>query len=221
MDMPGPRYFGDESGNFRGLLSGNEKYFGIGVVKGEATQCARCPKRAIRRASGVKEARWSDLTDVQRRRLVDCIHSLDGIDAAIAIIEPVDINHLTNSFVQQQDSFEYDNDMAILACLYGAAIAELGIVEEQRPHFTFDRCISQSASEQVCEILESKGFEGTIEHQSSTSVRGIQLADCIIGAATTDRYSGTDYLDRLPVKNITEYGLTVVEKTLDEFRAGP
>lgn len=221
LNMPGPRYFGDESGNFRGLLSGNEQYFGVAVVKGEASECARCPKRAVRRASGVEEARWSDLTDVQRRRVSDCIQSVDGLEAAVAVIESRNINRLTHGYVLRQDSLEYDNDMVVLACLYGAALAQLDIMSVQNPQFTFDRCISVKMSNQVCELLQNSGLPGVIEHRASKAVRGIQLADCVIGAFVSDRYAGTEYLAGGPVTEITTYGLAVLEKTLSDLRAGP
>lgn len=109
-DIPGPRYFGDESGNFRGLLQGNEQYFGVAVVKGTAIDCARCPKRAVRRANSVDEARWTDLTDTQRRRIASCIQSVDGIDGAYVRIERDDIHKIPNNYVLQQDSLPYDNE---------------------------------------------------------------------------------------------------------------
>lgn len=219
--MPGPRYFGDESGNFRGLLSGNEHYFGVAVVKGEPEQCARCPKRAVRRASNVREARWADMTSVQRRRISDCIRSVGSLEAATVIVEPDDLRMLTNGFVLRQDSRGYDNDMIALACFYGAAIAELGITQESRPTFTFDRCISRSASDQVRDLLKENGFNGCINHRSSTEVRGIQLADCIIGAAVSDEFDDTEYLKECPITDISQYGMAVLEKTLSELRAGP
>lgn len=220
-DIPGPRYFGDESGNFRGLLQGNEQYFGVAVVKGTAIDCARCPKRAVRRANSVDEARWTDLTDTQRRRIASCIQSVDGIDGAYVLIERDDIHRIPNNYVLQQDSLPYDNDMVALAGFYGTAISELGIQEQSYPQFTFDRCISRSASNQVCDLLEEVGFEGNIEHRASQAVRGIQLADCVIGAAASDTFDGTNYLDNCNVSDISSYGLVVLEKTLSDQKAEP
>lgn len=57
--------FGDESGNFRNLLSGNEPYFTLAVAAGESTSCGACAARTIRLSESMKEAKWNDLTDVR------------------------------------------------------------------------------------------------------------------------------------------------------------
>lgn len=61
--------YGDVSGHFKSLVDGHCEVVVVGVVSGDRIAAGRCPKRTVRSVRNVEEAKWSDLTDVQKRRL--------------------------------------------------------------------------------------------------------------------------------------------------------
>lgn len=65
-------YYGDISGHFRGLLRDEFETCAVGVVGGPKTDCARCPKRAIRRVQDMNEAKWYDMKFKEKRRFFEC-----------------------------------------------------------------------------------------------------------------------------------------------------
>jgi len=80
-------YFGDESGHLESLPTGDCEVWTVVVIAGDKLAASRCAKKPVRNVTDVNEAKWNDLTDIQKRRFIDCVSDLDSLEFAHATIE--------------------------------------------------------------------------------------------------------------------------------------
>jgi hypothetical protein len=195
--------YGDESGQFKDPLK-NRGPFSLGVVAcDERVDCVRCPKRAIRRATDLTEARWCDMTDTQKRRIVDCLNGLEGdISVGYAILTRADFEDMRRShdvYKLHQDALFGDmpTDMCVMGQLYAVILQQMGVNDERRNSFVFDRVYSSNQSGFVRSAFKKKFHEISVEHANSREKQGIQAADCIAGAAAEPERGGKNWMNRL------------------------
>lgn len=211
--------YGDESGHLRSLLEGEEDLFVLAVVAGDPEDCIRCPKRAVRNVTDIEEARWSDLTDTQRRRLVDCLTEFESdMSFGYVAIERRDLLNLQNYYRLYEDDLEYEWDLCVVGDCYASLVGKL-VQSEAGHRFTFDRLFSKKMSDSVTEVMRETTSELEIRHGNSRKEVGIQAADCLAGAVREHRLEGRNWLDEFnAVSYATEVALDAIEKRL---RTGP
>lgn len=214
--------YGDESGHLRSLRDGDEDLFVLAVVAGNQECCMRCPKRAVRNVTDIEEARWSDLTTTQRRRLVDCLVECEpDLSLGYVAIEQSDLHRLQGHYHLYGDDLKYDWDLCVIADCYASIVGEL-LQSEGSYTFTFDRLFSKKMSQRVVEAMHETIPELEICHDDSRKVTGIQAADCFAGAVREDRLREQDWLDEFEeVSDVTETALATVEERLLDVKTAP
>lgn len=214
--------YGDESGHLRSLLKGNEELFVLAVVAGDPECCMRCPKRAVRNVADIEEAKWSDLTDTQRRRMIDCLEECEpDLSFGYVAIEREDLHRLKNHHRLYQNDLRYDWDLCVVADCYAELVRELA-GDGSGCSFVFDRMISRKMSDKVVEVMEETTQEFDISYDNSRKVGGIQTADCFAGAVREHLLGGRSWLDEFEsVTCATEFGLIGVERRLYDGKTGP
>lgn len=207
--------YGDESGHLRSLLEGDEDLFVLAVVAGKSEDCMRCPKRAVRDVTDIDEARWSDMTDIQRRRLMDCLADYEpDLSFGYVALEQRDLLRLQNYYRLYEDNLTRDWDLCVIADCYAKLVGELLQIEGNHT-FTFDRLFSKKMSGKIVDEMNNMIPELEIRHDDSRRVTGIQSADCLAGAVRDERLRGGDWLDTFErVTDVTEPALTAVEERL-------
>lgn len=214
--------YGDESGHLRSLLDGNEDLFVLAVVAGNPECCMRCPKRAVRNVTDIEEARWSDLTATQRRRLVDCLVECEpDLSLGYVAIEQSDLHQLQGHYRLYEEELKHDWDLCVIADCYASIVKEL--LQSKRSHtFTFDRLSSKKMSGKVIEAMHETTPELEIDHDDSRKMTGIQTADCFAGAVREDRLRERNWLDEFEeVSDVTESALATVEDRLLNVKTDP
>jgi len=222
-------YFGDESGHLKSLLTGDCEVWTVVVIAGDKVAASRCAKKTVRNVTNVDEAKWNDLTDIQKRRFIDCVSDLDSLEFAHATIERADLNSLQYSHLLYQDvCFPPDWDLTLLGYVYGEALFEFNAPNDHLPpNFRFDRIASQKQSDAVVDHVLTfvpEIPEQNIQHASSKQVSGIQAADCAAGAFAEDIKNGSNWMSEFPDNRLTEVkyaALTQLEHRLHEYDTGP
>lgn len=214
--------YGDESGHLRSLLDGEEDLFVLAVVAGAPERCMACPKRAVRNVTDIEEAKWSDMTATQRRRLVDCLtESEPHLSFAYVAIERSDLLGLKRHYHLHQDNLEYGWDLCVIGDCYAELVRQV-VRSEANPTFTFDRLFSKKMSDRVVDIVQNTSLNLDVNHANSRQVKGIQAADCFAGAVREDRLEGRNWLNEFQeVACATEFALAGVERRLHEQGTGP
>jgi len=207
--------YGDESGHLRSLLQGDDEIFVLAVVAGNREWCLRCPKRAVRRVTDIEEAKWSDLTLAQRRRLVDCLVECEPtLSFGYVAIERSDLRQLRRHYRLYEDDLTYGWDLCVIADCYATLVEAL--LQGTGTHtFTFDRLFSKKMSAKVVEAMDEMPPELDIHHDDSRKVTGIQTADCLAGAVRDDWLGKQNWIDEFgTVNDVTDSALATVEKRL-------
>ncbi len=208
------RAYGDESGHLRGLLNGDCEVYVVGIVAGTQLDCFRCPKATVRRVTNIPEAKWNDLTDVQKRRLFECFASTDGLQFGYAVFTKEQLHTLQNYHLLYQNvSFPPAWDLALTGYAYGEILFDMGLVDHyHRPVFTFDRISSRPQCEAVRTHIHQFVPTLRVQFNGSRQVHGIQAADCLAGAVAEDQKHGTDWLDYLSDHTVIEtYATALVQ----------
>ncbi|WP_135854716.1 DUF3800 domain-containing protein [Halorussus salinus] len=214
--------YGDESGHLRSLLEGDEDLFVLAVVAGEAERCIRCPKRTVRNVTNIEEAKWSELTDTQRRRMVECLIECEqDLSFGYVTIDQSALLQLQAHYRLYEDDLRYAWDLCVIADCYASIIGEL--LQDRSGHiFTFDRLFSKKMSGRIIETMTETTPELKVRHEDSRKVTGIQTADCFAGAVRADRLQGQNWLDQFEeVSDVTESALVTVEERLLGAKTGP
>jgi hypothetical protein len=214
--------YGDESGHLRSLLEGDEDLFVLAVVVGDPECCVRCPKRTVRDVRNIEEAKWSELTDTQRRRMIECLAGCKpSLSFGYVTIKQSDLLQLQDHYRLYEDDLRYGWDLCVIADCYASISGEL--LQGKGAHtFTFDRLFSKKMSERVIDMMTEMTPELEVRHADSRKVTGIQTADCFAGAVREDRLRKQNWLDELEeVSNVTESALATVEERLLDLKTGP
>ena len=212
-------YYGDVSGDFRGLLNGHCDVVVVGVVGGDKVDCMRCAKQTVRDVTDIPEAKWNDLTDVQKRRFYECFTEQESVEYGYACFNREMLHSMEEyHLLYQHVCFPPDWDLALTGYAYGEILYEMDATDNQRPPvFDFDRVASNSQSVSVKEHVEEYVPVADIFIKGSRQSPGIQAADCLAGGIAEDKRRGTDWLEYLNTENITEVGyhsLTKLETDL-------
>lgn len=212
-------YYGDVSGDFRGLLNGHCEVVVVGVVGGGKMDCMRCPKKTVRNVEDIPEARWNDLTRVQKRRFYDCFVEQDNLEYGYARFDR-EMLHTMEEYhrLYENVSFPPDWDLALTGYAYGEILYEMDATGGRRPPvFDFDRVASNQQSIAVKEHVAEYVPEANVFIKGSRQSSGIQAADCLAGGIAEDERKGTDWLENLNIESVTEVGyhsLTKLETDL-------
>ena len=215
-------FYGDESGHLRSLLEGDEDLFVLAVAAGDPECCMRCPKRAVRNVSNIEEAKWSDLTDTQRRRMIDCLAKCEpDLSFGYVAIELEDLHRLKNHHRLYQDDLRYDWDLCVIGDCYAELVRDLA-GDRNGYSFIFDRMISKRKSNKVVEVIEETTRGLNVSYDNSRKTDGIQTADCFAGAVREDRLRKQNWLDEFEeVNDSTESALATVEERLFGAKTDP
>lgn len=191
-------YFGDESGQFKGVLNGDSEVCVIGVVAGTKIDCMRCPKRTVRRVDDIPEAKWNDLMDYQKRRLFECFAEQDHLQYGYALFNRDKLHSMENYHLLYDDvEFPPSWDLALSGYAYGEILFEMDVLDDNRASFEFDRISSQKQCDAVKNhILHFVDLQN-VYYSGSRESGGIQAADCLAGAVAEDYKKDTDWLDYL------------------------
>lgn len=218
-------YFGDASGHLKGLLSKNCDVYVAAVVGGDKVSCSRCPKRAVRRVDDLDEARWGNMLDKQKRRLIECFSENEHLEFGYAAFDRKKLHSLELSHLLYQDvEFPPAWDLAVEGWAYGEILFELGAPDERRMEFFFDRVISKPQSKAVSEHVQDFITELDPFIVESKGNKGIQAADCFAGAVAEDIKSDTNWLDEIDDDRIVECSantLVQLEAQLSDYYAEP
>ncbi|APX98580.1 DUF3800 domain-containing protein [Natronorubrum daqingense] len=213
--------FGDVSGHFRSLIIGECDVVVVGVVFGDLIQANRCAKQTVRNVQDVEEAKWSDLTETQKRRFIDCLTEHDDTYLGYAKFTRKQLRSLKDQYLLYQDvSFPPDWDLALTGYAYGELLFERGARDENRVDFVFDHVASQSDSADIATHIEEFVPGCNPKYKSSHSSLGIQTADCFAGAVAEDHKKGTDWLSTFDADRImtcTETALAQFQNDLDRY----
>jgi len=218
-------FFGDASGDLRGLLNGEDEVYVAAVVAGDRISCGRCAKQAVRRVDDIAEAKWNDLLPKQKRRFFECFADNDHLKFGYAKFTQRQLQSLRLSHLLYQGvTLPPDWDLALEGYAYGELLYEMGADEDRRPIFVFDRVASKPQCEDVKEHVHHFVEEIKTDYQGSRQVNGIQAADCLAGAVAEDHKSDTDWLTHIDDDRIYErshMSILQLEQRLEEYDAGP
>ncbi len=180
------------------MIQGHCDVVVVGVVFGDLIQAGRCAKKTVRKISNVDEAKWSDLTDTQKRRFIDCIAGNDDVEFGYAKFTREQMQTLENQYLLYQDvCFPPDWDLALTGYAYGEILFENGAHDEHRISFEFDHVASQKQSDDIVSHIEEFVPGSKPKYNSSHNSLGIQAADCFAGAVAEDHKSDTNWLDTI------------------------
>jgi hypothetical protein len=207
--------FGDESGNFRNLLSGNEPYFVLAVAAGERTACGACAGRTIRLSDSMKEAKWNDLVDVEKRRFLESV-SDRSVQVAYAVAERSDFDRMRHSYALYDETRMHVRPTSfVTGAMYAALLLSF---EESVRTFEFDKVWSDDISAAVVDVLNEVGTSFDATPVISSQSKGVQTADCAAGAVREHALSGGWQSALRDWSDESEYALATVEKWLSEYR---
>lgn len=218
-------YFGDASGDLRGLLNGDCPVYVAAVVGGDSDSCARCVNRTVRQVTDLEEAKWNNLFDKRKRRLVECFGEQNQLQFGYALLTREKLHSLDEyHYLYEDASFPPDWDLALEGFAYGEVLFEMGARDGQRSRFEFDRVASKKQSEAVRDHVETFVPDVNTSFRGSRKSKGIQAADCLAGAVAEDYKSDTQWLSNIDDDRISECSSTALlqlERLLDEYTTGP
>jgi len=187
--------YGDVSGHFRNLIRGECDVVVVGVVFGDMIQAPRCAKKTVRNVQNVEEAKWSDLTNVQKRRFIDCLVEYDDTEFGYAKFTRENLRSLKHQYLLYDDvSFPPDWDLALTGYAYGEILFEKGARDEDRVNFEFDHVASMNQSTDIAHHIEEFVPGSAPRYNSSHRSQGIQTADCFAGAVAEDHKRDTNWV---------------------------
>lgn len=178
--------YGDESGHLRNLLNGQCDVFVLAIVAGNEHDCGGCPKRAVRRATDMAEAKWNEMSTNQKRRTLNCFDEADrDLYLGYVTVSREDIEELPHSYrIHQGRAFRIDWDLAVIAHGYARLLGDISKHADSELRFTFDRLFKKKQSDEIAALIEEERPGTEISHGSSRQIRGIQAADCLAGAVS-------------------------------------
>lgn len=212
--------FGDVSGHFRGLLGGGCDVVVVGVAVGDGILAGRCPKKTVRNVKDIPEAKWYDLTELQKRRFIDRVADQEALKFGYAKFTRDSLNTIKNHYLLHQNvDFPPAWDLALTGYTYGEVLFEHNAQDESVAVFTLDRVASKPQGKAICQHVQT--FVPNINPflEGSRQSPGIQAADCFAGAVAEDHKYGTSWLDAIDDSRITDCGsaaLVQLENDLDE-----
>jgi len=203
--------FGDVSGHFRNLLSAECEVAVVGVALGDGILAGRCPKQTVRNVTDIAEARWNDLTDVQKRRFIDCIADEERLDFGYAKFTRDQLHSLKNHYLLHQvGGMSPAWDLALTGYAYGEILFEAGARDETRNVFKLDRVGSKPQSQVIADHISQFIPNVNPFIEGSRKSAGIQAADCFAGAVAEDHKRGTDWLSEISDDRIVRAGSTAL-----------
>ena len=206
-------YFGDVSGHFKGLLTGDCDVVVVGVISGGRMDCTRCAKKAVKQIDDIPEAKWHGLTDVQKRRMYDCFADQDRLEFGYARFTEEMLQTMNNYHYLYQDiSFPPDWDLVLTGYAYGEILYDMGAQQTRHPVFEFDRVASKPQTIAVKEHTEEYVPDVNVFSDGSRQNPGIQAADCVAGGFAEDVKNGTEWRDALDDGDVTQASYSSLAK---------
>jgi len=197
--------FGDVSGHFRGLIQHDCDVVVVGVVFGDSIAASRCPKKIVRKVDDIKEAKWHDLTEVQKRRIIECLSDNDVLTFGYSKFTAEMLHALECHYLLHQNvEFPTAWDLALTGYAYGEILFEYGAQDEQRVIFYPDRVASVSQAEEMVDHTADFADLTQVSISASHNKGGIQAADCFAGAIAEDYKNGTSWLDEFDDDDVIE-----------------
>lgn len=189
--------YGDESGHLRNLLDGSCEVFVLAVVAGKQHDCIACPKQAVRRITDLDEARWTDLLEPQKRRVMDCLtDSTRELSYGYIVLRRPDLDSLDGSYLLHQDrAFDVEWDLGTIGHGYAHILER--VADQALSSFTFDRLFGNAQSEAIRRVIQRPHLNTDVYHDVSHGTKGIQAADCLAGAVAESHRGGDDWLEEL------------------------
>lgn len=216
--------YGDESGNLRAVLTGDEDMFVLAAVAGDQLDCQRCPKQMQRYVDNMPEVKWGDLTPTNKRRLLDCFVGQD-LWFAYAIITADRLQSLTNSYLLYPDNpngaFGTDWDLGVMGLSYFELLTLFQTETDLKtpPPLTFDEFRTKSMSAEIMAVINDCDPGLEVTPASSRQTVGIQAADCVAGAVHESARGDESWLRHIPTArqfDVTNAALAQVERVLYE-----
>lgn len=216
------RLYGDISGNYGNLLTGDCDLVVHVLVYGEDEfVCGSCPKKIRRRLGNRKEVKWRNLEPVERRRMADCFEEKsDQIGFYYAAISREDVNGLyANYLLYDGDGPNAKRLPKIIGIVYAELFNECLLSIDYEPTFPvleFDSVYHDSNSVTVKETITRHlpgefGFH-RMDWKRSNDVAGIQAADCFAGLIAEHELGRNDWSDSIEVIDPVECSGTALAR---------
>jgi len=213
--------FGDVSGTFRGLITHHCPVVVVGVVIGDRIAASRCPKNTIRNVQDVQEAKWRNMTEVQKRRMIDCFADNDHLEFGYAVFTADDLHELACHYLLHQGvDFPPAWDIALTGYAYGEILFEYGAREERRVVFETDRMASKPQWDSMINHVERFVPSVSSYVKGSQENPAVQAADCLAGATAEDHKRNTDWLSEIAddrIVNCSQLSLIQLENDLTDY----
>lgn len=214
-------YFGDVSGDFRGLLNGHCEVVVVAIVCGDQISAKRCPKKTVRQVDDIPEAKWNDLRATQKRRFFECFADQDHVEFGYGKFTLDQLKTMDDYHHLYQDTLNPKWDLVLTGYAYGEILFELDALDDRhQPIFDFDRVDSEPQCRAVKAHIEKFVDGVSVYFESSRKNHGIQAADCIAGGIAEDFKRDTgwlDYLDSELVTNCNHASLAQLENDLTDL----
>ena len=213
-------YYGDISGSFKGLLSGETEVCVAVIVGGARDDCLRCPKRTVNNVQDISEARWYDLMETQKRRFIDCIReNRDCLMAGYATIRVGDLKRLSTWYKLYPPNEVQVWPVLVRSFAYFEIFNAIADTQE-RSRFYPDRFHSQPQQKLMEEELSERLPQLEVSASGSRQRQGIQTADCIAGAIREQQIGRNEWEslnDEFLSEDRGDWALNKLEARLSEY----
>lgn len=225
-------YFGDISGNYGSLIEGSCDVVVHAIVAAEDQHSAgSCAKKAIRQLGNVKEAKWNQLPDVQKRRVADSfVEKVQFIDFQYAVVRLKDLKRMyANYHLFDGGGPNADLLPRVIGTVYSILFTD-HIADKSScgsSSMVFDTVYSSEKSSEVVDEIESATPDSeqfhTLDWGRSSNHRGIQTADCFAGMVAEHELGLDNWsfqIDRAPAANKSAVCHAAIENLLDDIDGG-
>lgn len=216
--------FGDVSGTFRNLLNSDSEceVVAVAVVIGDKIAAARCPKQTVRNITDVDEAKWTELMDHQKRRVIECLADNEHLRFGYVTFTFDQLDSLKYSYLLFQNvEFPPAWDIVLTGYAYGEILFKADAESEHQVVFHPDRMASVPQTKTLREYVETFVSVDHMYIERSHDAHGIQAADCIAGAIRETHIGRYDWLDYFNTDELIEASPTALiqlESELDDYR---
>ena len=214
-------YYGDVSGDLRGLLNDEFDRCVVAVVAGSRVDCQRCPKRTVRNITRIDEAKWNELKYVEKRRFMECLSDCsEELSFGYATFIKSQLQSIQHSHRLYQEQTPPVWDIALRGYAYSEIIRDL-LKDGERAVFYPDQFASKKQQEQLETVVDTYTTNVSVSASSSEQRKGIQAADCLAGGIREEKNGAepwTDYLDNgLDTDNMNRWSMAQLSHRLSEM----
>lgn len=215
-------FYGDESGHFNNVVSGESDSFSIAVIGGDYDECRHCASKAIREISSLDELKWHNLIPVTKRRFITCVNDID-IKIGYAAFDRERLLDIDNSYLLHQSVSRGQTpwDLIAMGCGYSEILNEIRGEFDMPVKFEFEQIFNQKQSDIIKSIVQDQISRASVNYMLSHANKAIQVADGIAGAAREDLKTDSEWLNDISsdqVTDLTNEMLIQLEYWLDESK---